>query len=487
MARRIGALFGRYRRLPLTIRGAFWFLMCSFLQKGIAFITTPIFTRLLTTEEYGQYSVFVSWQGIVTVFVTLNLAAGVYTQGLVKFEKERYVFTSSLQGLVLALTVAWTLVYLLFKEFWNQLLGLTTVQVLAMLVTIWASTVFGFWSIEQRVDLRYRRLVALTLVVSIVRPLVGIFLVTHANDKVTARILGIALVDLVAYVGLFIIQARRGRSLFSKKFWKYAVLFNLPLIPHYLSVNVLSSADRIMISNMVGASQAGIYSLAYSISQVMMMFNAALLQTMEPWLYKKIHDRRIGDIAAMAYPCFGLIAVANLALVAFAPEAVALFAPPEYHEAIYVIPPIAMGVFFNFFYTFFATFEFYYEKTSWITAATVGGAVLNIGLNWLLVPVFGYVAAGYTTLFCYIAFASFHYWFMNKICRENLDGVKVYDVRVIMSMSAVCLLAGFALLATYDIPAVRYAMLIASFVLAIMWRGRITSILRKIISVRKAE
>ena len=60
----------KYRQMQLPAKAAIWFLICSFLQKGISVITTPIFTRLLTTAEYGQYNVFNSWFSIVNIFVS---------------------------------------------------------------------------------------------------------------------------------------------------------------------------------------------------------------------------------------------------------------------------------------------------------------------------------------------------------------------------------------------------------------------------------
>ena len=252
----------RYRSLPAQLRASFWFLICSFLQKGISVITTPIFTRLLSPEEYGGYNVFNSWMGIVSVFITLNLFYGVYTQGLIKFDKEKEIFSSSLQGLTLTMVVVWTIIYLLFHSYWNKLFSLTTVQMLAMLVMIWTTAVFNFWAGEQRVEMNYKKLIVLTLLVSFFKPAVGIFFVVNAKDKVTARILGLVLVELIGYTGLFIAQIKRGKKFYVAKFWKYAILYNLPLIPHYLSQTVLNSADRIMIKNMIDESSAGIYSLA---------------------------------------------------------------------------------------------------------------------------------------------------------------------------------------------------------------------------------
>ena len=82
----------RYREMPVQIKASFWFLLCSFLQKGISVITTPIFTRLLSTAEYGQYNVFNSWLSIATIFITLNLSYGVYTQGLINLKMSKMFF-----------------------------------------------------------------------------------------------------------------------------------------------------------------------------------------------------------------------------------------------------------------------------------------------------------------------------------------------------------------------------------------------------------
>lgn len=401
----IKSVLNRYKSFPIQVKASLWFLICSFLQKGISTVTTPIFTRIMNTTEYGQYNVFNSWLSIASIFVSLSLTGGVYAQGLVKFEKDRNVFTSSLQGLTLLLVAVWMVIYFIFHDFWNQLFTLSSVQMIAMLVIIWTTAVFSFWSTEQRVNYKYKALVAITLVVSLAKPIVGIFCVSVTNDKVSARILGIALVELIGYAWLFFIQVKRGEVLFSKKYWVYALSFNLPLVPHYLSQTVLNSADRIMIRDLVGPSDAGIYSLAYSISLLMLLFNTALMQTINPWIYRKIKDKSIKDISSVAYSTLMALACLNLLLIVLAPEVVAIFAPPTYYDAIYVIPPVAMSGYFMYMYDLFAKFAFYYEKTKFVMIASVTGAILNIILNFIFIRLFGYRAAGYTTLACYMIYS----------------------------------------------------------------------------------
>ena len=466
-------IVSKYRALPVQARASLWFLICSFMQKGVSTITTPIFTRIMSTNEYGNYGVFNSWMGIISIFVTLQLFSGLYEQGLVKFSDERSIFSSSLQGLNLTLCIIWTLIYLPFRSFWNGVFSLTTVQMLVMLALIWTSSVFRFWSAEQRVEYKYKYLVIITLLVSILNPVLSVYFVLHAEDKVTARILGILIAELIGYTGLFFLQMRRGKTFYSSKFWKYSILFALPLIPHYLAQIVLASSDRIMIQRLVGESQAGIYTLAYTISSVMTLFNTALSQTISPWIYQKIKDGKTNEIAGVSYIAMFFIGALNLFLIVLAPEIVHIFAPTSYYEAIWTIPPVAMSVYFIFMYDFFAKFEFYYEKRVFIMIASIAGALLNVVLNYLLIPVFGYIAAGYTTLFCYIAYVIGHYVFMRRVVSQNIGNIHVYSPRILLGLSCSLLILGFAFSVTYLNNYVRYTVLIILIILIVVFRKRI--------------
>lgn len=477
----------KYKSFPVQVKAAFWFLICSFLQKGVSMITTPIFTRLLTPAEYGAFGVFTSWQSIATVIVTLSLSAGVYTQGLIKFDKDRAVFSSSMQGMMTGLVALWTVIYLISRSFWNERLSLTTTQMFSLLILIWSTSVFNFWANEQRVLYKYKTLVIISLLVAVANPALGVFLVLHAEDKVTARILGLVLVELIAYSWMYVVQMKRGKVFFSSRYWKYALLFNLPLVPHYLSQTVLSSADRIMIKNIVGDGAAGIYNLAYSVALIMVLFNTALMQTISPWIYQKIKDRTIKEIAPVAYTTLILIASVNLFLILLAPDVVAIFAPKSYYEAIWVIPPVAMSVFFMYCYDLFAKFAFYYEKTMFVMIASILGAILNVILNFVFIPLFGYYAAGYTTLLCYLMYAMAHYYFMRKTCRSHCDGIYPYSTKVLMSITIPFLAFGFLFLTTYNHSLLRYGLVLAILIVAVLFRKRIWGTVASLLQIRKAK
>ena len=463
----------KYKALPVQVRASFWFLICAFLQKSVSALTTPIFTRMLSTAEYGIYNVFTSWETILNCLITLNLCGGMYAQNIVKLEgEERKAFSSSMQGLNLLLVGVWAIVYSILHIKVNSLLSLSTIQIFCMLTMMWANSVFSFWAVEQRVDLNYRKLVCVTLSLSILSPIASIGLITRMQDKVTARIIGSTIIYAIIGVILFVVQVHQGKVFFSKKNTAYALRFCIPLIPHYLSQMLLNSSDRIMIQKMIGDSEAGIYSLAHSVSFIMTLFNTALLQTIEPWIFKKIKEHNISVIKEVAYPSFVFIAFANVILITFAPEVISFFSPSAYHEAIYVVPPIAMSVFFMFMYSFFALFEFYFEKPHYITIATLCGATTNIILNYIFIKLYGYYAAGYTTLVCFAIYAMMHYLFMKRIANLYLSGEKIYNGLFIIKISVVFLIVSFAVMKSYSNTSIRYMMILLIIVAIFLFRKK---------------
>ena len=138
-----------------------------------------------------------------------------------------------------------------------------------------------------------------------------------------------------------------------------------------------------------------------------------------------------------------------------------------------------------FSYTFFAVFEFYFQKTYLITLATSAGALLNIILNYIFIKKFGYYAAGYTTLVCYIIYAACHYTFMRIICRKYLNNTQPYNLKTYLYIAGLFISLGFILLFTYRYMYLRYSILLLFFIIALKKKNMIKEQVNKLLSVRK--
>lgn len=469
-----------YRNLHEPVKASLWFLICGFLQKGISMLTTPIFTRIMTDAEYGRFSVYNSWLGIIQMIVSLNLAAGVYTRGLVKNEEDQDRFSSSMLGLSTTCILVWSVIYGLFHNTINQWLGLNTVLMTAMLVEIWAHEAYQFWSNRERVNYRYKKLVALTLTYVILRPLLGVLCILQVDSQhqVEARVLTTVLVNVVLFASLYIAITKKGKQFFHKQYWLYALKFNIPLLPHYLSQVVLNQSDRLMINGICGPTETAYYSVAYTLAMVLQILNNSVSSTMNPWIYKSIKRNETKRIGKVSYGVLGLIALMNLAVILAAPELLGILAPDSYMAAVWVVPPVTVSVYFSFLYNLFATFEYYYEKTHYVTVATIAGAVLNIILNAVFIPKFGFVAAGYTTLVCYILYALAHYYFMKKVTKEHMNGAAIYDAKVIFLLGTALLIGAAVIMLFYTKPIIRYGLLIVLAISAFWKRDVLIGMLR---------
>ena len=482
---RINQIIDKYRSMNHVAKATIWFVICSFIQRGITVISTPIFTRLLTKEEYGTFSVFSSWLEILTVIFTLRICYGVYMRNLVKYPDERDGYSSSLLGLTTILTGAWFVVYMLFSRPVNNFLKLSFPMMICMFIMILFSSAFSFWSARERVDYQYKKLIIISVLVSILKPVVGIVLVLSVQDnKVFARILGLTIVEVILYGILYVVQMRRGRAFYRKDYWLGALKFNLPLVPHYLSQIILNHSDRIMINSMCGEGDAGIYSLAYSMAMIMVLFNTSLQNTISPWNYEQLKKKnypamqRIGNLTAL------IIAVINFLLILVAPEMLRLFAPVSYHGALFVIPPVSMGVFFMYLYGLFVNVEMYYGKNYFVLTASVTGAVANIISNAIFIPIFGYIAAAYTTLGSFLLYSVMHGAFSEYIRRKEKVAERFYQYPVLFLITGIFLIGSFLIMMTYSIPVLRYSIVIAIAVVIILLRKKIRNLIKQFMGMR---
>ena len=127
-------LYQKWTSIPLTTKVSVSYAACSILQKCLSIITLPLFTRLLTTDQYGQYSIYTSWSAILVIFITLNLPYGSFSTAMVKFEKDRNGYIASAQSIVLLLGCIFLLLYLPFRGVLNSYFELPTPLVILMVI-----------------------------------------------------------------------------------------------------------------------------------------------------------------------------------------------------------------------------------------------------------------------------------------------------------------------------------------------------------------
>lgn len=164
--------------------------------------------------------------------------------------------------------------------------------------------------------------------------------------------------------------------------------------------------------------------------------------------------------------------------VLFAPEIIYIVGSQKYMEAIYVIPPVAASVFFTFLYNLFSSVEYYYEKTKEIMVASLTAALSNIILNYIFIKLFGYVAAGYTTLACYMLLSIVHYRIMKKAVLNEVEANEIFDIKAIFGLSAVVLVSMVICIFLYSNNVIRYIVIALLLAVLIIIRNKILALLK---------
>lgn len=475
-------LWKRYQGMAVQAKASIWYTISNFFQRGISFIVVPLYIRLLTTAEYGEWNVFQSWANILIIFATLNLSSGVFTKTLVDIgdSRERDIYTSSMQGLGTVTTLAMLGVYLITGDWANRIIGLNTGYMLLLFLYFIVSPAWSFWGTRQRVEYRYRPTVAVSVAAAILTPAVSILLLQFTDLRAKALILGYLIVQCAFGAVFYVYHFLKGRCFFHKKYWIYASKFNIPLIPHYLSLIVLNQSDRIMIDHYCGKSDAGIYGFAYSIALTINVLIAAINGSRVPWTYEQlkagVYDRLKKITNALAL----MLATLTLMFSLMSPEIIGILGTKAYQSAVYVIPVVTVGVYFTFIYDLFAAVEFYYGKTKYVMYASVTGAVLNIILNAIFIPMFGFIAAAYTTLACYVVFMLMHYLFSRKVLKEQQIAGPIYDDRGLFLLSAATAVICLGSMATFTQPVIRYLLIAALAAVCLIRRRKIKALINTI-------
>lgn len=467
----------KYKKTPTVVRASIWYVVCNVMQKAVAFFTTPLFTRIMSTEQYGQVIIYSSWLEVFNIFATLNIFYGAYNNALVKYKENRNVATSSFLGLSSTISVVMYVGYLILHKWINKVTGMSTLMTTFLFAEILFTAAYKFWMTKERFEFRYRSVVIISICMSLLMPLLGIPAVLLAEQKAFAKIVSMVVAQLVISLYLYVLIFASGRKFYVKQHWKYALWFNIPLIPHYLSSTILNQCDHIMIKKMCGDDKAGIYGLAYTIGMLAILIITAINNSFTPWIYAKLKNEQYSDISSKSEGITLIVVIFTVCIVAVAPEIIWILGGEQYVEGAWIIAPIAASVFFRFLYNIYSNVEFYYEENKYIMVASIVCAIVNVTLNYILINAFGYLAAGYTTLVCFILYAGAHVFFVKRVVRKRIGIENVFNNKRLSFQAVAVLMMCAGLMMTYQYIFLRYTVILVCICFCIVFRNKLIKLM----------
>lgn len=465
----------KFKTASPALRASMALLFANLILKGLSLISGPIFTRIMPAEQYGIVSTFTSWEGLLTVIITLNLSSGVFNNGMLDFKDDRDSFQYSLLTVSSSIAVIGFVVFLLFKDLLLKLFEIPVLVVYLMFLKFLFVPAYSYWSGRQRYEYKYKALTIITIVSAVLSMGTGILGVLYVDDSKAAivRIVAMEGVSIAIGIVFFFMIGFRTHFRFNMQYCVYALKFNVPLLPHFLSVHVLSSSDRIMITKMINTSATAIYSVAYTVASVITIVWQSIEASLSPWIYEKLDADQKAPVRKLTMDIVFLFAGMCFGCTLLAPEIMKILAPASYSSGIYVIPPVSAGVFFTAMYSIYMRIELFYKQTRLATVATTVAALLNIILNYIFIEIFGAVAAGYTTMACYALLALFHYHNVRNKGYSDIINNKsffILSVAVIVGVIIISLL--------YSHLIIRISLVVIGAIIIVWKRKTIISLIR---------
>lgn len=416
------------------IIASFWFIVATFFNRAISMITTPIYTRLLDQTDYAIVALYNTWSGIFSVVFTLSIAANAFHVGLIRYQDDKDSFISSMIGLTGALVTIGFVIFKIGEVFFINLTGLTTELFYLMFAGLFLNVVLGFWTLYKKYNYEYKSAIFVNLLVTLMSQIITYFIVSKTQvNQAFLKIFFNAIPSYILSIFLCISLVRKGKIIISKKYWKFAVLFCFPLIPHYMSNHFLNQIDRIIIVKYIGQNPLAIYSVAYTMSSVISMLWGAISGVFTPWMYKNIKTDKVSIVKDVILSSLIILSLLSILIILLGPEIMSILGPKSYEFGVNVIPPIVTGTFIFMIVTLHSSIKLYFDNNKIVTIITLFSAFLNFILNLLFIPKYGIVGAAYTTLVSYLLM-----YFMHIItsCKLNINKYfdnKIYYIIIIMT------------------------------------------------------
>lgn len=383
------------------------YLIANLATRALAFISIPVYTRLLSTKDYGIISVFLAVAGILNSLLALSFDSSIsryYFDKTSDIDFKKFVGTTLIAScIVMLFTSNVIIVYANQIAEWLEL----PVKVVYLLVPMVVINIIGLLFTQIYQPQKLSRPIAVS---SLFRVYLGFacsigLILMFNSEKYFGQILG----QILAGVIMLFYWCRKispyAVLYFNSNHFKYIVNYSIPLIPYALSGVIIEQFGKLFIASNNGVSQAGFYTLAVSIASLTGIITEITHQAWFPYYMEYMnsrnysrHDRelvrifKISLLAAMFFSCFGK-------------EIGLLLARKEFTSALYLIPILTVGyVCHQFSYAYMRNIS-YVLKTSYMSVIVISSGCINVLLNSVLIVRIGIIGSAFSFVVSYFIMA----------------------------------------------------------------------------------
>lgn len=452
----------------IALKAGVFYIFAQLFIRGISFLTTPLYTRLLTTAQYGQIKVYESWLLIAVPVMSLCLWKSVDRAKYDLDEQGYNAYVSSNHTLSYISIGICFLVCLAFKDQVEAFCHMDDVMFYVGFGYVFAYSSILFMQRREKQMMRYKASTLITLLTVVPATVISLAWmywgkqIGMQQELVHYRVISFYGIHIVGGIVVIVLLTLQGRKLVAKEFWKYGLLYSLPLIPEAISIQIMNQADKIMVQNMVSDEASGLIGLGTTVSFIIWILEDSVWNAWQPWLFEKISRRETKDVQEpwkVLMHGFGLI---SWCIVMLAPEIVLILGGSRYYSVIWLVTPMVTGTLFRFYSYSYTAIQNYHKKTEYVALGTLLAMMINVVLNYFCIRQFGYQAAAYTTAVSYFLLLLLQGWLELRI-----TGQRIIPLGTTVKISLLYFAVNLISMASYLTPwYVRYLITAAGALLA---------------------
>ena len=420
------------------------YLFANIATKALTFVSIPVYTRLLSVEEYGVINVFISVIGVAAILLTLNSEVAVSRYFFdAKDENDFKDFvgtTVSVSGIVFLMMAS---VFFIFVPKISNLLGFPYLLTFALLPTaLYQKINLVFLQIYQPLEKSKTVAIVSSVQVYLAFFLSALCIYLLKEEKYYGYVLGTILAMLITAVYMFKSIKKYCNLCCKRSHIRYILNFCIPYIPYSLSGILISQFARVFISNQEGFSSAGVYSLANNLAAIMLVIISTTHDAWNPSYFKYMNSNDNKSIN-IDYDIIwrGSLVIGIIASL-FAYEGGIIMAGADYKGSLYICPVLILGyLFYQCSYVYLRNTA-YAKRNIWNAIAVISSGCINVILNAYLIPVFSDMGGALSLFISYFLLMLISY-FINRYI------IKLYTPCFVSFLLPLLIYLPFMLLSIY--------------------------------------
>ena len=331
-------------KLNKPATASLWYFFATVLSRGIGMLGTPIFTRLLSAQDFGLYALFLSVCTVVGVPLSLELSGAVCYTALQKFSNKKESLMASASTITFLLGSGYIISFLALTPLISAITGIDGYLIPLIPFFSLCTAIISLYTTWLKYEYKYKEVTFINILLALLSPMLSVLFISALGRDNDGRILGTLIINLLVALPLYISMQRVRRGLFDKKMASYLLKGALPILPHYLSVSLIIRFGEIMLGSLFSPVEVGKFTVASSVGLSLSMISTSLLSALGPWLTRRVKSGDVLKIRRIIDLSLKLLSLSLLFVCAIAPEVLRILAPKEYADALFAVYLLALSV-----------------------------------------------------------------------------------------------------------------------------------------------